>query len=59
MSDTEMRPGPAGEGSASGDELLGRLDLIEAQPLAERAARFERLHEELLAELQRGDHGGS
>lgn len=41
------------------DGLLGRLDVIEAQPLAQRAAGFEQLHDELLAELQRGDHGGS
>lgn len=37
--------------------LLSRVDVIEAQPLAERAAGFEQLHDELLAELQRGDHG--
>lgn len=41
------------------DGLLGRIELIEAQPLTQRAAGFEQLHDELLAELQRGDHGGS
>lgn len=45
----------------TGDEdgLLGRIELIEAQPLPQRAAGFEQLHDELLSELQRGDHGGS
>lgn len=41
----------------SGDELLGRIELIEAQPLAERARRFVQLHDEMLDELQRGDRG--
>lgn len=36
-------------------ELLSRVDLIESQPLAQRAAGFEQVHEELLAELQRSD----
>lgn len=44
--------------SASEDGLLGRIELIEAQPLPQRAAGFEQLHDELLADLQRGDHGG-
>jgi len=47
-------------GAASGehgDELLGRLDVIEAQPLEERAQRYDQLVDELLAELQRGDGG--
>ncbi|MBO1903077.1 hypothetical protein J4H92_14115 [Leucobacter weissii] len=35
--------------------LLGRLEVIEAQPLEQRAERFDRLADELLAELQRGD----
>ena len=39
--------------------LLDRLALIEAQPLAQRAAGFERLHDELLEELQRGDRGAA
>lgn len=39
-------------------ELLGRLEVIEAQPLAQRAVGFEQLHDELLAELQRSDHDG-
>lgn len=44
-----------------GDEagLLDRVELIEAQPLEQRAAGFEQLHDELLAELQRGDRGGA
>lgn len=44
---------------ADEDGLLGRIELIEAQPLTQRAVGFEQLHDELLAELQRGDHGGS
>lgn len=45
---------------ARGDEdgLLDRIGLIEAQPLPQRAAGFEQVHDELLAELQRSDHGG-
>ncbi|MFV0434370.1 MAG: hypothetical protein ACK5LO_10360 [Leucobacter sp.] len=48
-----MNTEPTGE-----DGLLGRIELIEAQPLAQRAAGFEQLHDELLDELQRGDHAG-
>lgn len=38
------------------DGLLGRVELIEAQPLADRAAHFDQLADELLSELQRSDH---
>lgn len=54
---------PAGAAPAAGetepgvDGLVGRIELIEAQPLAEHAAGYEQLHDELLAELQRSDHG--
>lgn len=37
------------------DELLSRLRLIEDQPLAERAASFTRIHDELQSNLERGD----
>ena len=37
------------------DGLLGRIEVIEAQPLEERAAQFDQVYEELLAELQAGD----
>lgn len=37
------------------DGLLGRIEVIESQPLEQRAARFDQLAEELLAELQRSD----
>jgi len=37
------------------DELLSRLRLIEDQPLAERAASFAHVHDELQAALERGD----
>ncbi|MGD9606060.1 MAG: hypothetical protein AB7V10_01145 [Leucobacter sp.] len=43
------------DGSHAEDGLLGRLEVIEAQPLEQRAARFDQLAEELLAELQRSD----
>ncbi len=39
-----------------GDGLVARLDVIETQPLAHRAAGYDQLAEELLAELQRSDH---
>lgn len=50
---TEAVP-PSGVTSAE-DGLLGRLELIEGRPLAERAAGFEQVHDELLRELQRSD----
>lgn len=65
------RPDEAGSGQAAAypaaqaavieaeDGLLGRIDLIEAQPLHLRAAGFEQLHDELLTELQRGDQGAA
>lgn len=37
------------------DTLLNRVELIEAQPLTDRAAGFEQVHDELLHELQRSD----
>lgn len=42
--------------NADDDGLWGRIELIEAQPLAHRASGFEQLYDELLAELQRSDH---
>ncbi|UOQ57774.1 hypothetical protein MUN78_02735 [Leucobacter allii] len=53
MSAGEQQP----EEPSEEDGLLGRIELIESQPLPARAAGFEQLHDELLAELQRGDHG--
>ncbi|WP_125100603.1 hypothetical protein [Leucobacter chromiireducens] len=50
-------PGAPPAASESTDGLLSRVELIEAQPLPERAAGFEQLHDELLTELQRGDLG--
>lgn len=35
--------------------LLERVDVIEAQPLEQRAASFDQLADELLAELERSD----
>ncbi|WP_427869603.1 hypothetical protein [Leucobacter luti] len=66
MTENEDRgPGPSAGSNAgssvgsNADELLGRVEVIEAQPLEERAIGFEQLHDELLAELQRGDRGGA
>lgn len=39
------------------EELLSEVELIEAQPLEERAAAFEHLYERLLDELKRSDTG--
>lgn len=50
-------PGATPAASDSADGLLSRVELIEAQPLNERAASFEQLHDELLTDLQRGDLG--
>ena len=44
-----------GDGSASDDGLLDRIEVIETQPLELRAAGFDQLAEELLAELQRSE----
>lgn len=35
--------------------LLERVEVIEAQPLEQRAASFDQLADELLAELERSD----
>lgn len=43
----------------SGDGLLGRIEVIESQPLEQRAVRYDQVAEELLAELQRSDHDSS
>ncbi|WP_233614176.1 hypothetical protein [Leucobacter edaphi] len=60
MNDPQQSPEPTGAAPVSDEaELLDRVELIEAQPLAQRAAGFEQLHDELLAELQRGDRGGA
>jgi hypothetical protein len=37
------------------EELVSRLELIEGQPLGERAASFALLHDELRARLEGGD----
>jgi hypothetical protein len=43
------------EPEVANDELLSRLRLIEDQPLAERAAAFASVHDELQSSLERGD----
>ena len=37
------------------DGLIGRLHVIESQPLAERAAHYGQLHDELAAALEQRD----
>ncbi len=46
------------ERQAHSDEgsLLGRIEVIEAQPLERRSTGYDQLAEELLSELQRSDH---
>ncbi|MFC6235295.1 hypothetical protein ACFPZL_09405 [Leucobacter soli] len=47
--------------SADGSQtegLLSRLEVIDSQPIGQRAAGFDQLAEELLSELQRSDHEG-
>jgi hypothetical protein len=36
------------------DELISRLKVIESQPLAERAAAYSALHDELARDLEAG-----
>ncbi|WP_426623367.1 hypothetical protein ACPPVW_12075 [Leifsonia sp. McL0607] len=42
-----------------GDALVARLDLIEDQPLAERADAYAQLHESLQARLEDSDRRGN
>ena len=42
--------------SAEVDGLLDRVELIESQPLDQRARGFEQVHDELLVALQRSDN---
>lgn len=44
-----------GQFSVDAEALSGRVAEIELQPLDTRAAGFDALHDELLAELQRSD----
>jgi hypothetical protein len=46
MSDATGEPAP--------DELLSRLRVIESQPLAERAAAYAALHDQLARRLESG-----
>ena len=41
--------------SGEQDALLDRLQMIEDQPLASRAAAFAHVHDELQSALERGD----
>ncbi|MGB4779329.1 hypothetical protein [Microbacterium sp.] len=40
--------------NATSDDLVSRLDVIEAQPLSTRAAAYESLHDELARRLEAG-----
>ncbi|MFT2747948.1 hypothetical protein ACMT9U_00015 [Clavibacter sp. Sh2036] len=51
-------PSAAAEGDVA-EELVSRLELIEGQPLGERAASFALLHDELRARLEGGDGASS
>jgi hypothetical protein len=44
--------------SDEGDALVERLDVIEAQPLAERADAYAQLHEALQSRLEGSDRLG-
>jgi hypothetical protein len=46
---------PAGDDRDVAEELVSRLELIEGQPLDERAASFALLHDELRTRLEGGD----
>jgi hypothetical protein len=45
----------AGLNEEENDALVSRLNLIDDQPLADRAAAFAQLHDELQATLEGGD----
>lgn len=45
---------PAGAAHARRDDLLSALEVIEQQPLAERAAAYAALHDELSRRLESG-----
>lgn len=47
------------EVSGLDEALLDRVEVIESQPLDQRATRFEQLAEELTQELQRSDPRGT
>jgi hypothetical protein len=54
----DVRPVPAaaaGDDHDVAEELVSRLELIEGQPLDERAASFALLHDELRTRLEGGD----
>jgi len=42
---------------ADGDDLLSQLEVIEAQPLATRAAAYDSLHDTLSRRLEAGPAG--
>ncbi len=49
------RDDPADDGS---DDLVSALDVIEDQPLAQRAAGYAALHDELARRLEAAPDGG-
>jgi hypothetical protein len=51
--------GPVSVDDDVAEELVSRLELIEGQPLGERAASFALLHDELRARLEGGDGAAS
>ena len=56
IEDQQASSAPDGADNETND-VAARVALVEAEPLEQRARGFEQLHDELLAELQRSDHG--
>ncbi len=44
---------------AQPDDLLNRLDVIESQPLADRAAAYDAIHDDLARQLESPSGAGS
>ena len=49
----------AADADARRDDLLSALEVIEQQPLAERASAYTALHDELARRLESGPRDGS
>lgn len=55
MGEDEAEPDPRGPDGVDADrELISRLQVIETQPLAERAQAYAALHDELAHRLESG-----
>jgi hypothetical protein len=58
MDEHDARRERTDAGAAAQDELISRLRIIESQPLAERAAAYTALHDELARRLDAGPSSG-